>query len=172
MTDYELYTGKKWLELFERYKPLQMKYFMKISKYIRDMVYEGGFDEFRQDCYIVMMNAINGLKPEKIKNKDTWSFYIQYSQWLHNFTVRDVVKKFCDNYSVSLNSTLEDDEGKELEEVSIQWNDNINNLSELLERLDETDREYAERIMHHLPRGGKGLSEKAVNLLREYYTNY
>ena len=59
---------KNYLNLWNRYKPLQMVYYKKISDYIRRDLYEFGFEEFCQDCYIVLVNAANGVKVEKVKN--------------------------------------------------------------------------------------------------------
>lgn len=170
--DYGYIINKEWLKLWEKYKPLQMSYFVKLSSYIRRSLYEYGFDEFRQDAFIVMMNAVNGLKLEKIPNKDTYSFYIQYSQWLHNFTTRSIVRDFCHNYTVSYDDTPEDKDGNKIEDKLVLSEDRHSNLEELIERFSLKDQDIAFKIMYHMPRGGKGLSDSAKEIVKKYFTEY
>jgi len=129
--------NKNYLNLWNRYKPLQMKYWKKISEYIRHDLYDNGFDEFCQDCYLVLVNAANGVKIEKIKNPETYSFYVQYSQYLHNFTTRDIVRNYTHNYAVRYMDYNENQDG----ESNFAWDsilateDVHSNLLELVKTL-------------------------------------
>lgn len=143
---------KNFLNLWNRYKPLQMKYWKKISEYIRHDLYDNGFEEFRQDCYIVLVNAANGVKIEKIKNPESYSFYIQYSQWLHNFTTRDIVSDYTHNYAVKYMDYSDSD---------FEWDnilaveDNHSNIWEVVNSLPEKWREKCIKAAWSLPRGGR-----------------
>ena len=160
---------KNYLNLWNRYKPLQMVYYKKISDYIRRDLYEFGFDEFCQDAYIVLVNAANGVKVEKVKNPETYSFYVQYSQWLHNFTSRDIVRKYIHNYTVKY---MDYEQDNHTWDSLLGVDDNHSNLEILLEQLNDKDRDIAEKIMFHMNRGRANLSQEAVSLIKNWYTEY
>lgn len=160
---------KNYLNLWNRYKPLQMVYYKKISDYIRRDLYEFGFDEFCQDAYIVLVNAANGVKVEKVKNPETYSFYVQYSQWLHNFTSRDIVRKYIHNYTVKY---MDYEQDNHTWDSLLGVDDNHSNLEILLEQLNDKDRDIAEKIMFHMNRGRANMSQEAVNLIKNLYTEY
>lgn len=162
---------KNYLNLWNRYKPLQMVYYKKISESIRKDLYEFGFDEFCQDCMVVLINAANGVKVEKVKNPETYSFYVQYSQWLHNFTSRDIVRKYIRNYAIKYMDYEQDDHHSSLDSLLGMY-DHHNNLGLLLEQLKDKDRDIAERIMFRINRGRANLSKEAVDLIRNEYTEY
>ena len=160
---------KNYLNLWNRYKPLQMVYYKKISDYIRRDLYEFGFDEFCQDAYIVLVNAANGVKVEKVKNPETYSFYVQYSQWLHNFTSRDIVRKYIHNYTVKY---MDYEQDNHTWDSLLGVDDNHSNLEILLEQLNDKDRDIAEKIMFHINRGRANMSQEAVSLIKNLYTEY
>ena len=160
---------KNYLNLWNRYKPLQMVYYKKISDYIRRDLYEFGFDEFCQDAYIVLVNAANGVKVEKVKNPETYSFYVQYSQWLHNFTSRDIVRKYIHNYTVKY---MDYEQDNHTWDSLLGVDDNHSNLEILLEQLNDKDRDIAEKIMFHINRGRANLSQDAIDLIKNLYTEY
>ena len=160
---------KNYLNLWNRYKPLQMVYYKKISDYIRRDLYEFGFDEFCQDAYIVLVNAANGVKVEKVKNPETYSFYVQYSQWLHNFTSRDIVRKYIHNYTVKY---MDYEQDNHTWDSLLGVDDNHSNLEILLEQLNDKDRDIAEKIMFRINRGRANLSQDAIDLIKNLYTEY
>ena len=160
---------KNYLNLWNRYKPLQMVYYKKISDYIRRDLYEFGFDEFCQDAYIVLVNAANGVKVEKVKNPETYSFYVQYSQWLHNFTSRDIVRNYIHNYTVKY---MDYEQDNHTWDSFLGVDDNHSNLEILLQQLNDKDRDIAEKIMFHINRGRANMSQEAVNLIKNLYTEY
>ena len=160
---------KNYLNLWERYKPLQMVYYKKISEQIRKDLYEFGFEEFCQDCYIVLVNAANGVKVEKVKNPETYSFYVQYSQWLHNFTSRGIVRKYIHNYAIKYMDYEQDDSSWD---SLLGMNDHHSNLGLLLEKLNDKDRAIAEKIIFSINRGRAKLSQEAIDLIKDSYTEY
>ena len=162
-------TDKNYLNLWNRYKPLQMVYYKKISEHIRHDLYEFGFEEFSQDAYIVLVNAANGVKLDKVKNPETYSFYVQYSQWLHNFTSRDIVRKYIHNYTVKY---MDYNEDNHTWDSLLGVDDNHSNLEILLEQLNDKDRGIAEKIMFNINRGRAKLSHEAIDLIKNLYTEY
>lgn len=160
---------KNFLNLWNRYKPLQMVYYKKIPENIRRDLYEFGFEEFCQDAYIVLVNAANGVKVEKVKNPETYSFYVQYSQWLHNFTSRDIVRKYIHNYAVKYMDYEQDDHNWD---SLLGMDDHHSNLGLLLEQLNDKDRAIAEKIMFRINRGRAKLSQEAIDLIKNLYTEY
>lgn len=166
--------NKNYLNLWTRYKPLQMKYWKKISEYIRHDLYDNGFDEFCQDCYLVLVNAANGVKIEKIKNPETYSFYVQYSQWLHNFTTRDIVRDYTHNYAVKYMDYNESQDG----ESEFEWDsflateDVHSNLLELVKTLPPEFQERAEKIAFGQRTGGAKWSTWVKEYILQYYSRY
>lgn len=165
---------KNYLILWNRYKPLQMKYWKKISEYIRHDLYDNGFDEFCQDCYLVLVNAANGVKVEKIKNPETYSFYVQYSQWLHNFTTRDIVRNYTQNYAVKYMDYNESQDG----ESEFEWDsflateDVHSNLLELVKTLPPEFQERAEKIAFGQRTGGAKWPAWIKEYILQYYSRY
>lgn len=166
--------NKNYLNLWTRYKPLQMKYWKKISEYIRHDLYDNGFDEFRQDCYLVLVNAANGVKVEKIKNPETYSFYVQYSQWLHNFTTRDIVRDYTHNYAVKYMDYNESQDGEsEFEWDSFLATEDIHsNLLELVKTLPPEFQERAEKIAFGQRTGGAKWPAWIKEYILQYYSRY
>ena len=168
---------KNYLSLWERYKPLQMVYYKKISVYIRHDLYDNGFEEFRQDCMIVLINAANGVKVEKIKNPETWSFYMQYSQWLHNFTTRNIIRDYTHRYAIRYMDYNESPDG----ESNFEWDsifateDTHSNTWNLVDMLPEKYKDKAIKTAWGLPRGGANSNywpEEVKRLFMDFYTNY
>lgn len=166
--------NKNYLNLWNRYKPLQMKYWKKISEYIRHDLYDNGFDEFCQDCYLVLVNAANGVKIEKIKNPETYSFYVQYSQWLHNFTTRDIVRDYTHNYSIKYMDYNESQDGEsEFEWDSFLATEDIHsNLLELVKTLPPEFQERAEKIAFGQRTGGAKWPAWIKEYILQYYSRY
>ena len=166
--------NKNYLNLWNRYKPLQMKYWKKISEYIRHDLYDNGFDEFCQDCYLVLVNAANGVKVEKIKNPETYSFYVQYSQWLQNFTTRDIVRNYTQNYAVRYMDYNESQDGEsEFEWDSFLATEDIHsNLLELVKTLPPEFQERAEKIAFGQRTGGAKWPAWIKEYILQYYSRY
>ncbi len=91
--DYEFVKNKDYESLWKKYRPLCMKYFQKLPEEIRKQVYDDNFGDFYVDCYEVLHDAAESLKLSKIKNPETWTFYIQFAHYLQNFTTRDIVRE-------------------------------------------------------------------------------
>ena len=162
---------KNYLNLWNRYKPLQMVYYKKVPENIRRDLYEFGFEEFSQDCYIVLVNAANGVNVEKVKNPETYSFYVQYSQWLHNFTSRDIMRKYIHNYAIKYMDYEQDDHHSSWDSF-LGMDDHHSNLGLLLEQLNNKDKDIAEKIMFRINRGRAKLSQDAIDLIKNWYTEY
>lgn len=157
------------LAVWNKYRPLAMVYYKKIPENIRRDLYEFGFDEWVQDVYIVYDNAMNAIKLDKIKNPESYSLYIQLSQYLHNFTTRDIMKKYIHNYAIKYMDYEQDDSSWD---SLLGMDDHHSNLGLLLEQLNDKDKAIAEKIMFRINRGRANLSKEAVELIRNKYTEY
>ena len=169
--------NKDYLSLWNRYKPLQMVYYKKISEYIRHDLYEFGFEEFRQDCYIVLAKAANGVDIDKVTSPSTYSFYVQYSQWLHNFIKRDIVRDYTHRYAIRYMDYNESQDGEsDFEWDSILATEDIHsNIWELVNSLPGKWRDKCIKAAWSMPRGGRGSNywpEEVKRLFREEYTKY
>ena len=91
MNDYELIRDKKYFELWERYSPLFMSFYKKVSTSVRNQLWED-FEEFKQDCYPILVAAVDSEKLERVKNPETFRLYIQLYHYLMNFTTRTAQK--------------------------------------------------------------------------------
>ena len=91
MNDYELIKNKKYYELWERYSPLFLTFYNKVPSYVRNQLWQG-FEEFKQDCYPVLVAAVDSEKLERVKNPKTFKLYIQLYHYLMNFTTRTTQK--------------------------------------------------------------------------------
>lgn len=91
MNDFELIKNKKYYELWERYSPLFMTFYKRVPTSVRDQLWEN-FDEFRQDCFPVLVAAVDSERLERVKNPDTFKLYIQLYHYLLNFTSRTAQK--------------------------------------------------------------------------------
>ena len=165
---------KNFLNLWNRYKPLQMVYYKKIPENIRRDLYEFGFEEFSQDCMVVLINAANGVKVEKVKNPETYSFYVQYSQWLHNFTSRDIVRDYIHNYTVKYMDYSKGQDG----ESDFEWDsilatkDSHSNLFELVKTLPPEFQKRAEKVAFGQRTGGAKWPSEIKEYILKYYTNF
>lgn len=91
MTDYELVKKKDYYTLWKKYEALMMIYYKKIPEDVRNYVFED-FTDFKSSCYQVLINAVEALTLSKIKNKETWTFWQQFSFYLTNYTTRNIVR--------------------------------------------------------------------------------
>ena len=91
MNDYELIKEKNYYELFERYSALFMTFYKRVPTSVRDQLWEN-FDEFKQDCYPVLVSAVDSEKLKRVKNPETFKLYIQLYHYLMNFTTRTAQK--------------------------------------------------------------------------------
>ena len=162
------------LSVWNKYRPLAMVYYKKVSVYIRHDLYDNGFDEWMQDVYIVYNNAMNGVKLDKIKNPESYSLYIQLSQWLHNFIKRDIVRDYTHRYAIRYMDYNESQDG----ESDFEWDsflateDIHSNLFRLVDMLEPKDRERCYRIAFGMQAGGKPLKKSVKEFLMKYYTEY
>lgn len=91
LTDYELIKNKNYYELWKRYSPLFLTFYNKVPKFVRTQLWQD-FDEFRQDCYPILVSAVDSEKLERVKNPETFKLYIQLYHYLMNFTTRTAQK--------------------------------------------------------------------------------
>lgn len=162
------------LAVWNKYRPLAMVYYKKISEYIRRDLYEFGFDEWVQDVYIVYDNAMNGVKLDKIKNPESYSLYIQLSQWLHNFTTRDIVRGYTHRYAIKYMDYNKGQDG----ESNFEWDsflatkDSHSNLWDLINSLPPEFQKRAEKVAFGHMTGGARWPSWVKEYILKYYSNY
>ena len=88
MNDYELIVNDKKEELFNKFRPLVMREYKKISQY-----YFESFEDFLGWAWEIFIKAFNAVKLEKIKKPEEYGFYIQFYMYLHTYLNQDVIKK-------------------------------------------------------------------------------
>ena len=91
MNDYELIKNKNYLELFEKYDHLFMAFYKKVPSYVKNKVWDN-LEEFKQDCYPVLVAAVDSEKLERVKDPETFGLYIQLYHYMMNFTTRTTGK--------------------------------------------------------------------------------
>lgn len=112
MTDYQLVEQKNYYEIWKKYRQLMMKFYMKLSD---NKIYAfDDFDDFASSCYEVVVQAVDSIKLDRIKNKETWTIYIQLYHYIQNYTTRRVVPNYYkDNnelsYDDAINESYNDD---------------------------------------------------------------
>ena len=172
--DYIYVKNHNVLAVWNKYRPLAMVYYKKIPENIRHNLYEFGFEEWMQDVYIVYDNAMNGVKLDKIKNPESYSLYIQLSQWLHNFTSRGIVRKYIHNYAVKYMDYNEDEDG----ESDFEWDsllateDSHSNIWDLIKTLPPEFQKRAEKIAFGQRTGGAKWPEWVKEYILKYYIKY
>ena len=103
MIDYELVKNKDYYSIFNKFRPLMMKYFQQMIV-ISNCGYED-FDEFIDDFYPEMIKAVDAVKLERIKDPDKYGLYQQLAFYLQNFTTRKLRKYIRDQ---KFNSQIEE----------------------------------------------------------------
>lgn len=91
MNDYELIKNKEYYKLFEKYDHLFMAFYKKVPSYVKYKVWDN-LEEFKQDCYPVLVAAVDSEKLERVKDPETFGLYIQLYHYLMNFTTRTTGK--------------------------------------------------------------------------------
>ena len=81
----------------------------------------------------------------------------------------NIVRKYIHNYAIKYMDYNEDNHNWD---SLLGVDDNHSNIGLLLEQLNDKDRDIAEKIMFHINRGRANMSQGAVNLIKNLYTEY
>lgn len=95
-TDLELCKSKDYYEIFERYKMMLYKIWDTLSPSLKFSVWPEE-DDFFSFCYEKTVMAVNSIKPEKVKNPDTWTIYIQLFRYIKTYALREIEKEYKQN---------------------------------------------------------------------------
>ena len=167
--DYIYVKNHNVLAVWNKYRPLAMVYYKKIPENIRRDLYEFGFEEWMQDVYIVYDRAMNGVKLDKIKNPESYSLYIQLSQWLHNFISRDIIRDYIHNYAVKYMDYEQDDSSWD---SFLGTEDSHSNIWDLIKTLPPEFQKRAEKIAFGQRTGGAKWPEYIREYILKYHTNF
>lgn len=98
--DYKLIENKDYYGLYEKYKPLINSFWPKIDEHCKRYYYDNDMREYYSFAYENVVQAAQSVKLERIKNAETWTFYIQLYRyiWTHlgrlqEYYYRDIVSK-------------------------------------------------------------------------------
>lgn len=105
-TDLELCKNKNYFEVWTRYRNLYYKVWDSLSPSMKLIVWPEEADFF-SFCYEKTVMAVNSIKPEKVKNPDTWTIYIQLYRYIKTYAKREIEKEYKQNVC-SLDSFIED----------------------------------------------------------------
>ena len=167
MTDYELVKNKDYASIFIKYRPLMMKFYMRMLT-VSDCGFED-FEDFISEFYEDMVKAVNAVKLSKIKDPETFGLYCQLSFWLRNFTTRRIRDSFkLKKYSNPIPENHEEPCFDRAEDYSTikQSFDEI-----ATKYLDDTQRESVELFLrgvpaYKLPVGSRGWA-KIIQIFKE-----
>lgn len=172
ITDFKMVKEKDYFGLWERYSALENIYYHKIPENIRNDLFED-FYEFKDSCYPEVVKAVDSIKLERIKNPETWSFYIQLSFYLKNYTGRKIVKEYIRNPAeVCYVEDFETDDGKTLELIAPDQMDYYEGFYESLTEDEKfifdlrlSGKKWGEIKMKNI----KNVRESLKNKIKEYY---
>lgn len=108
MTDLQLCINKDYYAIYIRYKMMFYKIWDSLSPALKFSVWPEE-DDFFSFCYEKTVMAVNSIKPEKVKNPDTWTIYIQLYRYVSTYAKREIEKEYKQNVC-SLDSFIEENE--------------------------------------------------------------
>ena len=108
MTDLELCRNKDYYAIFTKYTMMFYKIWDSLSPALKFNVWPEEADFF-SFCYEKTVMAVNSIKPEKVKNPDTWTIYIQLFRYIKTYALREIEKEYKQNVC-SLDSFIEEND--------------------------------------------------------------
>lgn len=114
--DFKLLLKKDYFGLWKKYQRLIGSFY---RKFVLNFSYEyERFEDFSYDMYEIVVNAANALDIKKIKNPETWYFYIQLYFYLNNFINRDFLRQYGVKNMYQMTDLCEKNLNKEIEDNS------------------------------------------------------
>lgn len=104
--DLELCMNKDYYAIFTKYTMLYYKIWDSLSPSLKFQIWIEE-DDFFSFCYEKTVMAVNSIKPEKIKNPDTWAIYIQLFRYIKTYAEREIQKEYKTN-TCSLDAFVEE----------------------------------------------------------------
>lgn len=108
MTDLELCKNKDYYGIWERYKMMFFKVFNSIMTDMKYRIWQAE-DEWLSFCYEKTIQAVDSIKPEKVKHPDTWTIYTQLNRYVFTYAIREIEKEYKQNVC-SLDSFIEEND--------------------------------------------------------------
>ena len=105
-TDLQLCIEKNYLEIWSRYRMMFFKVFNSILTDMKYRIWQAE-DEWLSFCYEKTIQAVDSIKPEKVKHPDTWTIYTQLNHYVYVYANREIEKEYKQNVC-SLDSFIED----------------------------------------------------------------
>lgn len=107
-TDLQLCIEKNYLEIWTRYKMMFFKVFNSILTDMKYRIWQAE-DEWLSFCYEKTIQAVDSIKPEKVKHPDTWTIYTQLNRYVFTYALREIEKEYHNN-AYSLDSFIEEND--------------------------------------------------------------
>lgn len=107
-TDLQLCIEKNYLEIWTRYKMMFFKVFNSILTDMKYRIWQAE-DEWLSFCYEKTIQAVDSIKPEKVKHPDTWTIYTQLNRYVFTYALREIEKEYKQNVC-SLDSFIEEND--------------------------------------------------------------
>ena len=107
-TDLQLCIEKNYLEIWTRYKMMFFKVFNSILTDMKYRIWQAE-DEWLSFCYEKTIQAVDSIKPEKVKHPDTWTIYTQLNRYVFTYALREIEKEYHNN-ACSLDSFIKEND--------------------------------------------------------------
>ena len=107
-TDLQLCIEKNYLEIWTSYKMMFFKVFNSILTDMKYRIWQAE-DEWLSFCYEKTIQAVDSIKPEKVKHPDTWTIYTQLNRYVFTYALREIEKEYHNN-AYSLDSFIEEND--------------------------------------------------------------
>lgn len=124
MTDLELCINKDYYRIWTKYKMMFFKVFNSIMTNYKYKLWSEE-DEWLSFCYEKTVMAVDSIKPEKVKNPDTWTIYTQLNRYVFTYAQREInaernacafsLDSFIDEHGYDENAALKSEDHNDVD---------------------------------------------------------
>ena len=148
MTDLELCMNKDYYDVFIKDTNLFYKVWDSLSTALKFNVWPEE-EDFFSFCYEKTVMAVDSIRPEKVKNPDTWTIYIQLYRYIKTYAEREIQKEYHNN-TCSLDSFIEDNDYDENAALKYEEYPEID-----MSMFTQDEKEFIEYMQNHITYKGK-----------------
>lgn len=147
-TDLQLCIEKNYLEIWTRYKMMFFKVFNSILTDMKYRIWQAE-DEWLSFCYEKTIQAVDSIKPEKVKHPDTWTIYTQLNRYVFTYALREIEKEYHNN-ACSLDSFIEENDYDENAALKTEDQHEVD-----MDMFTKEEKEFIEYMQNHTTYKGK-----------------
>ena len=147
-TDLQLCIEKNYLEIWTRYKMMFFKVFNSILTDMKYRIWQAE-DEWLSFCYEKTIQAVDSIKPEKVKHPDTWTIYTQLNRYVFTYALREIEKEYHNN-AYSLDSFIEENDYDENAALKTEDQHEVD-----MDMFTPEEKEFIEYMQNHTTYKGK-----------------